>query len=171
MKKLAILLGLMCCSTMAIADSNLNIGVINTSVIFKAHNDFELLDSKFKKEFMEKKKSIEEDKVLIEQLEETLRSNIENKKIGKVAIKKEEQSIEDKKSLLAEKEKMLNEQMRKTSESGRVQILKDIKDNVELYAKQNGYDLILDTGSAVYLKKELDISDKVINFINSKEQK
>lgn len=146
------------------------IGVINTAVIFKEHPLYAKMDQQFQKDFADKKMSVADDKKLIENLEMELAEKIANKKIGKAAIKKEEIDIENKKMLLAEKERILNGQIKTALDNGRLQILQDVQEKSKEYALNNNIDLVVDTGSVVFYKDNQDITKKVIEFIISKQK-
>jgi len=58
--------------------------------------------------------------------------------------------------------------LRKEQDERMREILKDIQDAVKLYAEKEGYTLVFNDRVLVYQVKTLDISDKIIQIVNSK---
>lgn len=142
------------------------IGVVNTAIVFKEHKKYKEMDKALQKDFQSKKASILSDKQMIEKEESELKEKIKNKKISKAAIKKEEVELADKKLLLNEKERILNEKIKESIDEGRMEILQDIQDKTIAYAKEHNIDMIIDSPSVIFSSKEQNITKELIDYIN-----
>jgi len=127
--------------------------------------------------FTEYKKTVEYDKGLNEK--QNLYEAERDKKVNEV------KNLQDKLSLLSEKEKETKKgdletkvkalqdfdrqkqtDLRKEQDDKMKEVLKDIEEVVKKYAQNQGYTMVFNDRVLVYQEKSMDITDKVVEILN-----
>lgn len=151
-------------STTALAT---NIGVINTSVLFKESPLFAKFDKKSKRDFETRKTILLEDKAKIEDLAEDLKTEQKAKKPNQKNIEALRKKINDRQVALVEKEKVFNSQLTTIMDNSRAIVLKHIQQKTQDFAKAKGFDLIIDSASSVYVTQAKDVTTDLADFMKS----
>lgn len=151
-------------STTALAT---NIGVINTSVLFKESPLFLKFDQKSKRDFETRKTILLEDKSKIEDLADDLKTEQRAKKPNQKNIDSLRKKINDGQTSLVEKEKVFNSQLTTIMDNSRAIVLKHIQQKTQDFAKSKGFDLIIDSASSVYVTHAKDVTTDLADFIKS----
>lgn len=158
------------------AEENLKIGYIDISAVFNRYAKTQELEKNLEKEKQTKQKTI--DKKL-----EEIKKLVKELKTKAPGLKEEERQ---RRSEVIEKKKKEHFQFAQQSEleirnwimEQQREIMKVILETVRSYGKENGYTLILDgtkgpmgegLSSVLYGLKELDLTDQIINLLNTAE--
>ncbi|MBN1405644.1 MAG: OmpH family outer membrane protein [Candidatus Omnitrophica bacterium] len=88
--------------------------------------------------------------------------------LSQAAKEKKQAEIDEKIKQLQEFDQRVGLSLRQKQENVMRDILKEIEQIVEKYAQDNGYTMIINTRTLVYSQKQNDITDKILEILNSK---
>lgn len=161
---LPLFLGVSCLSSYSMADT---IATINTSTLFKNHPKFEEVKKMLDDTFYKFQEEINKDKQHILELEK----DINNKKLKRDEVNKKKKELDMLKDLLKAKAQKMSEQRSEIENQKRIEILQDIQENSIEYAKKNNVDVIIDSGSVVFIKTNKDLTEDILKYIKEKQMK
>ncbi|MFO8053081.1 MAG: OmpH family outer membrane protein [Candidatus Omnitrophota bacterium] len=141
---------------------DLNIGYVNTIEVFNEYQRTKEQD----KQLEEKKEKVKEGLEAKEKEIQNIQSKLEVLKEGKK--KAEEAKLQKKMQEYRDMRQKELTDIKKERDEMMKDIIADIEQTVEDYAKKNNYDLIVNGNSVLYGAKSKDLTNKILKIINKK---
>lgn len=156
------------------ADSQLfkkgiRIGYVDIAEAFDKYKRTDIATDELKKDIEAKRKEIEKKREAINLLKQKLETQ-------GVVIKEEEkgkmqEELEGRISELKDFTEKSNMDLRQRENEFTKDILENIKEAVNIYARENGFDIVLDKREVLYGAEGMDITKEVVDIMNKKLDK
>lgn len=143
----------------------LKIGYVNVFEIFNEYEKTKEYDEELEKKKAEVEKQLDKKKEEIEKLQgklSLLKDKQKEKEGAKISKKMQEYRVLERKAFI---------DIKKEHYESMQDIVEDINKVVAEYAKENGFDLIIDENIVLYGKKTMDITDEILRISNKKYKK
>ncbi|OOF25884.1 molecular chaperone [Salinivibrio proteolyticus] len=145
------------------ADAAQKVGYVSTGVVMSQLAQKNNLNEKLRAEFKDRVAEIERMKEKLSEGVEKLKRNGElMSEDERIKLQRELQSMESSYKL---KVKAFQEDQRKRSGQEESKLVKKLKTAIDQVAKQEGYDIVLDSNAILYANPGDDLSEKVINAV------
>jgi outer membrane protein len=145
--------------------AEIKVGYVNIAKIFDGYEKTKQYDARLTQVGRQKEQEMEKRVADLEQMRkqlEVLAPDVRESKARELEARADELKrfrTNTMRDLKGERDKMAGE------------ILKEIEAVVQKYAADNGFDLMLDDRSIVFSKPTYDVSDAILNFLNSQYKK
>lgn len=147
----------------------LKIGYVDIGEAFDKYKRTDIATEQLKKDIEEKRKEIEKKKETINVLKKKLETQgvvIKEEEKGKM-----EQEVEGRISELKDIAEKSNIALRQKENEFTKNILDDIRAAINIYAKENEFDIVLDKREVLYGIEGMDITKEIIEIVNKKMNK
>ena len=172
MKKLMFTLALSLATAMAVSAADLKLGTVNMMLLVRHHPNYESnksLLSSTEKDYQKKIDRMKEDLEKVQEEGKKLAEQVRNPMLAAAAKAKIEKDLIDiQQRFLAGQQKLRQEAMRSQQDlqdlEGR--LLKatgeDLRKRIGKFAKDAGYDLVVDASAAIYAKESYDVTPEIL---------
>ncbi len=148
---------------------NLKVGVVNIEKIYSQYQKAQdaikkIRDERTKKQIELSKKQAELKRLLSEY-------NAKKDKMKESQKKEYQKKITDLQAEIRTFVRLTNNDLIRENRAKTQQFLGDIAKVIQKYARDNGYDIIIDKKSLPYFSSAFDISDEIIKILNSPKTK
>ena len=140
-------------------------GFVDISKVFDSYKKTKNYDKVLEKEQKAKEKERDKKEAEIKKLEEKISLLSDAKKA------KQEKVLEEKRQKLYEFMQGASVDLRKERDEKIKEILLDIQDIIDDYAKKNKFTLIFNDRVLLYANKSLDLTDEIAKILNGKNKK
>lgn len=141
---------------------NLKIGYVDIFKVFNEYGKTKEYDKKLEEKKSNVEKTLEEKKVIIEKLQNQMSLLKEDKKA------KEEEKLKKEIQAYRELEREAFTDIKKERDEKMKSIVEDIDKVVDDYAKENGFDLVVNSNAILYGAKTMDITSQILSISNKK---
>lgn len=141
------------------------VGVVNLNRVFKEYGGTKSTEARL--EQLGREKQAEREKIVNEirtMREELALLNEENRN-------KQREAMDGKMRALAQFDQQARDQMQGERQQAIDNLLKEIERIVTVYAKQNGYDLILTDRAVLFFAEGIDVTDEILQILNQQGKK
>ena len=175
MKKLMFTLALSLATAMAVSAADLKLGTVNMMLLVRHHPNYESnksLLSSTEKDYQKKIDRMKEDLEKVQEEGKKLAEQVRNPMLAAAAKAKIEKDLIDiQQRFLAGQQKLRQEAMRSQQDlqdlEGR--LLKatgeDLRKRIGKFAKDAGYDLVVDASAAIYAKESYDVTPEILKTL------
>lgn len=141
------------------------IGIVNLNRVFKEYEGTQATEAQLEKLAQEKRA---EGKKMADEIQ---RMWDELALMNEESRNKHREAIDEKRKALAQFDQQAREQLGGEREQAIDKLLKQIEGIVTVYAKQNGYDLILTDRAALYFGDGIDVTNAILALLNQGSKK
>ena len=141
------------------------IACVDLFKVFKSYSKTKEADTYLKNKANTLQKDIDKMKGEVASLQKLISSGV----LSKEEKAKKSKELSEKKSALNQKIKSSNLVMMEERKAKIDKVIKDLEKKIEEFAKENGYILLMDKRNALYVDENLDVTDKVIKFVNGEK--
>jgi len=159
---LLVLVGFMFLITGTLYAGGTKIAAADLFKVFQSYSETKKADAYLKEKANSFQEEIGKIRSDISSLEKVLGSGT----LSKEAKAQKSKELAEKKKSLEEKIKTSNLIMMQERKEKVDKILQDLEAKVAQFAKKNGYQIILDKKSALYIDEGLDVTEQIVKYVN-----
>lgn len=167
MKTFSILI-ILSLSFMVTASERLNIGVIDTTKLFRSSVELRSLQNELEHSMRQKQFELEP----LQRRITNLRDEIEEKRfvLSEEELERKERELEELFHEFVEKRDEVTDYLSQRERELMGPVLEKLQSIIEEMGKEEGFDIILEKDAVVFYAPELDITEKIIQFLDEKEE-